>query len=94
MNNNYIANLRQKKKLTQQELANMIHVSNKTLSKWESNRGLPDISLLIPLSNVLNTTPLELLKGQDIKNKDSKSINIDDLIKYNKDKRYLLFCIS
>ena len=89
MNNNYIANLRQKKKLTQQELANMIHVSNKTLSKWESNRGLPDISLLIPLSNVLNTTPLELLKGQDIKNKDSKSINIDDLIKYNKEYKIL-----
>ena len=38
--------LREKRKLTQKELAEIIHVSDKTISKWETDKGLPDISMI------------------------------------------------
>lgn len=82
---NYIAKLRKQNKLTQQALADILHVSNKTISKWENNRGLPDISLIEPLSNALAVTPLELLRGEDIGKRVNKSLNLADVIKYNKE---------
>ena len=59
--NNYITGkiikeLREKENLTQSELANMISVSNKTISKWETGKGLPDISLIEPLAKALKVS--------------------------------------
>ena len=53
--NNYVTGkiikeLREKQNLTQMELANIINVSDKTISKWETEKGLPDITLIEPLS--------------------------------------------
>jgi len=79
----FIKTLRTEKKMTQQELANKIGVTDRAISKWENGRGTPDISLLIPLSNELNITLLELLNGEKTENKDNVVIN---LIK-NKDKK-------
>lgn len=76
----FIAEQRKKKNLTQQQLADIIHVSNKTISKWENNRGLPDISLIIPLSNALDVNPLEILKGNM---QDNEKLSINDVIDYN-----------
>ncbi|MEE0060846.1 MAG: helix-turn-helix transcriptional regulator [Acutalibacteraceae bacterium] len=45
-----IKSLREKQKLTQVQLAEKIGVSSKTISKWETAKGLPDISLLQPLA--------------------------------------------
>ena len=42
--------LREKRKLTQKELAEIIHVSDKTISKWETDKGLPDISMIDELA--------------------------------------------
>ena len=44
-----IRKLRENKKMTQEELADIIHVSSKAVSKWETGNGFPDISLLEPL---------------------------------------------
>lgn len=63
-----IRRLREKKKITQEELAEMIHVSSKAVSKWETGRGLPDISLLEPLAQALDISVIELLSGEDISN--------------------------
>ena len=49
-----IRRLREKKKITQEELAEMIHVSGKAVSKWETGQGFPDISLLEPLAKALD----------------------------------------
>ena len=49
-----IRKLREKKKITQEELADMIHVSGKAVSKWETGQGFPDISLLEPLAKALD----------------------------------------
>ena len=78
--NNYVTGkiikeLREKKKLTQLELAKIIDVSYKTISKWETAKGLPDISLLERLSKSLGVSIIELIKGEYITNK-NKSGNM------------------
>ena len=61
--------LRERRKLTQAELAEKIGVSSKTVSKWETAKGLPDISLLQPLAQALGISVIELMNGQHIANK-------------------------
>ena len=56
--------LREGKDLTQKELANELGVSDKAISKWETGKGLPDITLLEPLSAVLGVSVTELLAGE------------------------------
>ena len=66
----FIKYLRVERGLTQEELANKINVTNKAISRWECGNGLPDTSLLEPLSKELNITISELLNGEYINNKD------------------------
>ena len=63
-----IRKLREEKNLTQAELAERIGVSSKTISKWETAKGLPDISLLAPLSQALGISVIELMRGEYITN--------------------------
>jgi transcriptional regulator with XRE-family HTH domain len=63
-----IRKLREKRKLTQQELAEKLHVSPQAISKWETGQGFPDISLLEPLASVLEISLPELFSGQEIEN--------------------------
>ena len=60
---NFIREIRIEKQMTQQELAEKIGVTDRAISKWENGRGMPDITLLVPLSNCLGVTVLELLNG-------------------------------
>ncbi len=64
-----IHRLRESKKLTQEELAERIHVSSKAVSKWETGHGFPDISLLEPLADALGISVIELLSGEDVRNR-------------------------
>ena len=66
---NTIKALREKRKLTQAGLAEKIGVSSKTVSKWETAKGLPDISLLQPLAEALGISVIELMNGEHIINK-------------------------
>lgn len=61
--------LREKKKLTQSVLADRIGVSDKAVSKWETGRGLPDITLLEPLTAALGVSVIELLRGAPVVNR-------------------------
>ena len=63
-----IKELREKKKLTQSELAEKLTVSNKAVSKWETGKGYPDITLLEPLSKALGVSITEILAGETIVN--------------------------
>ena len=60
--------LREKNKMTQRALAEKIGVSDKAVSKWETGRGLPDLTLLEPLSAALGVSVAELLSGEQITN--------------------------
>ena len=64
-----IRQLRESRKMTQAELAGKLGVSSKTISKWETARGLPDISLLQPLAGALGISVIELMNGQHIINR-------------------------
>lgn len=64
-----IKELRERKNLTQKQLGEIISVSDKTVSKWETERGLPDIALLEPLSKALGVSVAELLSGENIINR-------------------------
>ena len=70
-----IKQLRENRGLTQVELAERIGVSSKTISKWETAKGLPDISLLQPLAQALGISVIELMNGQQIANQ-NRSANM------------------
>lgn len=63
-----IKQLREKCGLTQGALAEIIGVSSKTVSKWETAKGLPDIQLLQPLAQALGISVIELMSGEHITN--------------------------
>lgn len=64
-----IKRLREEKKLTQIQLGEILNVSDKTISKWETGKGLPDISLIESLAKALGISVIELMKGENIQNK-------------------------
>lgn len=59
-----ITKLRKEKNMTQEQLAEKLSVSNKSISRWETGRNMPDMALLIPLSEALGITTTELLNGE------------------------------
>lgn len=61
---NVIRELREQKKMTQRQLADILHISDKTVSKWETGRGLPDVAILMELAGALGVTAAELLAGE------------------------------
>ena len=64
-----IRRLCEEKGLTQEELANRLSVSGKTVSKWETGQGFPDVSLLEPIAGTLGISVIELISGEDIRNR-------------------------
>ena len=64
----FISRIRKEKKLTQKELAEQLHVTDKAVSKWERGMSYPDISLLESIAQILEVSVLELLEGERISN--------------------------
>ena len=64
-----IRQLREARNMTQAELADRLGVSSKTVSKWETAKGLPDITLLKPLAQALGISVIELMNGEHITNR-------------------------
>ena len=69
----FILRKRKEKNLTQKDIAQGLHVSVSAVSKWERGLSYPDITLLEPLCELLDTSIVEFIKGEDLK---------DDLSKY------------
>lgn len=78
------------KHMTQEELANKLYVSNKTISKWETGRGIPSVDLLIPVCEALGIELKSLLTGNSDKSYEELLVLE---IKKNK-KRYLINLIG
>ena len=68
-----IKELREKKGITQAELAGVLSVSSKAVSKWETAKGLPDITLIEPLAKALGVSVMELMSGGAVINKNTSS---------------------
>lgn len=76
----YIKDLRVNKKLTQKELADILHISHQAVSKWENGETLPDTSILLELAELLNTTVDNILHGGIYLVNDRKLISITDIL--------------
>ena len=68
-----IKRLREAKGITQNQLGDMIGVGSKAVSKWETAKGLPDITLIEPLSKALGVSVMELMSGDTVRNKNTSS---------------------
>jgi len=62
----FIASRRKEKNMTQRQLADILEISDKTISKWECGKGLPEVQLMMPLCNLLGINVNELLSGEKI----------------------------
>lgn len=78
----FIKKRREELNLTQKELAEKVFISDKTVSKWEKGRGLMDITMLKPLSQVLNVTIPELINGDFINKENEKDEVLNNTFKY------------
>lgn len=86
----FISALRKEKGLTQMKLADILGISDKTISKWERGAGLPEVSLMMPLCEVLGISVNELLSGEkltDAEYKKKAEATIMDLVKENKENK-------
>ena len=62
----FIANCRKEKNMTQRQLADILEISDKTISKWECGKGLPEVQFMVPLCDLLGINVNELLSGKKL----------------------------
>ena len=82
----FIAQERRAQNLTQRQLADKLAISDKTVSKWECGKGLPEVSLMLPLCEILQITVNDLLSGEKVAEGDYQKKaeeNMMDLIRKN-----------
>lgn len=93
----YIAETRRSRNLTQRQLADALSISDKTVSKWECGKGLPEVSLMLPLCDTLHITVNDLLSGETVSPADYQKKaegNMMNLIKENEEnKKQLMLSI-
>lgn len=75
-----IAAARKEKNMTQKELAKVLHVSDRAVSKWERGAGFPDVSLLESLADALNLQVLDLLRGERTEQDDGSDQQVREAV--------------
>ena len=85
----FISELRKANGLSQEELGSMLHLTKKAVSRWETGRGLPDSSILLPLSKALGVSVDEILKGEFALKEDIDAENKKKIEKMNAVFEYL-----
>lgn len=83
----FIAQCRKEKNLTQMQLAELLGITNQAVSKWENGRGMPDVSLLQPLCDVLGISLNELFSGEHISAEEYKGKAEENISKLFKEKQ-------
>ena len=86
----FIAESRKSRNLTQRQLADALSISDKTISKWECGKGLPEVSLMLPLCAALDITVNDLLSGEKVSSTDYQKKaegNMMNLMKENEENR-------
>lgn len=84
----FICELRKEKGLTQKELAERLNVTDKAVSKWETGRSAPDISLLTALSETLGVTVVEILNGKKIEKEKLSAVSDEVIVKTIKKEKH------
>lgn len=82
----FIAECRKKRNLTQMQLAEMLNITDRAVSKWENGRSMPDSSLMLPLCQILGISVNDLLHGEVIEMEDYKKKTEELLLEAAKQK--------
>lgn len=96
----FILEERKKKNFTQKQLADILNVSDRTISKWECGKGFPEVSLLQPLCNALEISVNELLTGERLdkdnylKTAEQKMVHLVEEKKENRTKLMLILLMG
>lgn len=93
----FLSSLRKEKGLTQEALAETIGVTNKTISRWETGKYLPDIEILLLLGDYFGVTVNELLSGErlsDASFRKSSDANIKHIVADNKKRLHKIITLS
>ncbi len=88
----FIAQLRKEKNLTQEQLAEKLGITNKSVSRWENGKNMPDYSILKDLCEILDKEVNELLRGErlkNIQNNDNLDMVLKEYYKMKKEKEKL-----
>lgn len=85
----FISKQRKAKNMTQEELASILGVTDKSVSRWENGKTMPDLSMIKDLSNELNCTIPELLNGRKMTQEELVNLRetIDNLIDYESNRQ-------
>lgn len=83
-NGHFHQNAAEKKNLTQRELAEQLHITDRAVSKWERGLCAPDLSLLEPLAEALNTSVLELIEGERTERARESEKSAKTVLEYSK----------
>ena len=81
----FIAEMRKEQGLTQREFAELLGISDKSVSKWECGNGLPDISLMLPICDILKINLNELFSGEKLTDADYKQKAEENMMKLIKE---------
>lgn len=76
----FIRTLRKEKNLTQKELGNMLHLTDKAISKWETGQTLPDITMIEKIAEALGVTTLELMQGKRIEERPITKEEVENVL--------------
>lgn len=88
----FIAQARKEKSYTQRQLADILGISDKTVSKWETGNGLPEVSLMMPLCDALGITVNELLSGERLSEQTYQAKAEENMVRLMREKySYLAF---
>ena len=91
----FLKELRKSKKLTQQEAADSLFVSQKTISRWETGEGIPDISIILDVAKFYNVTVDEILEGKrKIESNKTEKVIIENYEQNNISKLNIYFFIT
>ena len=82
----FITEQRKQKNYTQRQLADILEISDKTVSKWECGNGFPEVSLLLPLCKELEISVNELLSGERLSEVDYKQKAEENMVNFIQEK--------
>lgn len=81
----FIAEMRKQRNLTQREFADILNISDKTVSKWECGNGIPELSLMLPICEIFKINLNELFSGEKLTNADYKQKAEENMMKLVKE---------
>ncbi len=86
----FLKELRKEKQITQEQLAEYLNVSNRSVSRWETGNNLPDLDILIQLSKYYDVQLIEILEGEKMKEEKQLETTVQKVAEYGNEEKLKL----